>query len=41
MVRYIVDQDITTQNELLGFDYDGYGYSEKYTENELEPVFVR
>ncbi len=41
MVRYIMDQEVTTQKELLGFDYDGYGYSEKYTENELEPVFVR
>lgn len=41
MVRYIIDNDINDSNELLGFDYDGYGYSEKYTENENEPVFVR
>lgn len=41
MVRYIIDKDITDFNGILGYDYDGYGYSEKYTENENEPVFVR
>ncbi|MDX1461546.1 MAG: peroxide stress protein YaaA [Marinirhabdus sp.] len=41
MARYVIDHDIQSLQELKGFDYDGYGYSEQYTENENEPVFVR
>ena len=41
MVRYIIDKDIKTRNGIKGFDYEGYTYSEKYTENENEPVFIR
>lgn len=41
MVRYIIDHDIDSLEGIQGFDYDGYGFSEKYTENENEPVFVR
>ena len=41
MVRYIIDKDIKTMNGIKGFDYDGYSYSEEYTENENEPVFIR
>lgn len=41
MVRYVLDNDIENFEGILGFNYDGYGYSEKYTELENEPVFVR
>ncbi|WP_034259192.1 peroxide stress protein YaaA [Altibacter lentus] len=41
MVRYIIDHDTKTLRGIKGFDYDGYAYSEKYTENENEPVFIR
>jgi uncharacterized protein len=41
MARYVIDKDINTLSGLKGFDYDGYGYSEQYTEKESEPVFVR
>lgn len=41
MVRYVLDHDISDLEELKGFDYMDYGFSEKYTEDEREPVFVR
>ncbi len=41
MVRYIIDNNIEDYDSILGFNYEGYGYSEKYTESESEPVFVR
>ncbi|MGK0235652.1 MAG: cytoplasmic iron level regulating protein YaaA (DUF328/UPF0246 family), partial [Psychroserpens sp.] len=41
MVRYIIDDDVETLEELKGFNYDGYGFSEEFTLNENEPVFVR
>lgn len=41
MVRYVLDKNASSMEEVLGFDYMDYGYSEKYTENENEPVFVR
>lgn len=41
MVRYILDHQIDDRQGIKGFDYMDYGYSEKYTENENEPVFVR
>jgi cytoplasmic iron level regulating protein YaaA (DUF328/UPF0246 family) len=41
MVRYIIDKDVNTLEELKGFDYMDYRYSEEHTENENEPVFIR
>lgn len=41
MTRFVIDNSINTLEGVLGFDYDGYGYSEKYTEKDNEPVFVR
>ena len=41
MVRYILDQGIATSEELKGFDYDNYKFSEEQTEHENEPVFIR
>ncbi len=41
MVRYILDKNITDKEGILGFDYMDYRFSEKYTEKENQPVFVR
>jgi len=41
MVRYIIDNNIETLEQLKGFNTDGYGFSEEFTVNENEPVFVR
>jgi len=41
MVRYILDNDAQTLNDIKMFDYDGYRYSEKETKDELAPVFIR
>lgn len=41
MVRYIVDNNADTLDKLKGFNLDGYAYSERHTEKENEPVFIR
>lgn len=41
MARYILDKNISTIEGLKGFDYDGYSFSEKETEAQDEPVFIR
>ncbi|WP_299313848.1 peroxide stress protein YaaA [uncultured Aquimarina sp.] len=41
MVRYIIDTGAETIEELKGFNYDGYSFSEEYTAKENELVFVR
>ena len=41
MVRYIIETDASSLDDIKGFDYDGYRFSEEYTQNENEPVFVR
>ena len=41
MVRYIIDKNVSTLEGVKGFDYGGYAFSEQYTKNENEPVFVR
>lgn len=41
MVRYILDNDVRTLDELKGFDWDGYRFSQEYTKKANEPVFVR
>ncbi|MBM1108005.1 peroxide stress protein YaaA [Aurantibacter crassamenti] len=41
MTRYIVDTNAKTIDDLKGFDYQGYGYSEALSEKENELVFVR
>ena len=40
MVRYIIDNNIKTLEELKGFDVDGYGFSEEMS-TETELVFTR
>ena len=41
MVRYLIDIDASSINEILGFNFDGYTFSESETQDELNPVFVR
>ncbi|HET8736671.1 MAG TPA: peroxide stress protein YaaA [Pricia sp.] len=41
MVRYIVENDVKTFEDLKGFDYDDYSYSESHTSKKNEPVFIR
>ncbi|EKF55661.1 hypothetical protein I215_05487 [Galbibacter marinus] len=41
MVRYIVDTNAQTLEDIKGFNTDGYQYSEQYTQREDQPVFVR
>ena len=41
MVRYIIKNDIQSVNDLKGFDYDGYTFSEKHSTKENELVFIR
>ena len=41
MVRYILDNDCQSLSDLQGFDVAGYQYSEEYTTNKMQPVFIR
>ena len=41
MVRYIIDTNAKTIDDLKGFDYEGYRYSEQHTTKENELVFIR
>ncbi|MDB4297684.1 peroxide stress protein YaaA [Flavobacteriaceae bacterium] len=40
MVRYIIDKDINTVNDLKGFDYEGYAFDENLS-TETDLVFTR
>ena len=41
MARFAIDKNVQTLEDVKGFDYDGYRFSEEYTEKEHEPVFIR
>ena len=41
MVRYIVDNDVSSYNELLGFNLGNYSYNEAETSDQNFPVFTR
>lgn len=41
MTRYLIETNASTLEDIKGFDYDGYAFSEQYTEDENKPVFVR
>ncbi|MDO4783296.1 MAG: peroxide stress protein YaaA [Capnocytophaga felis] len=41
MVKYIIKNNIQTIDDLKGFDYEGYSFSEKHSTKENELVFVR
>lgn len=40
MARYIIDNNINTLEEVKGFDYEGYGFSEAMS-SDTELVFIR
>jgi len=41
MVRYIIDKNCKTLEDVKGFDYDDYRFSQEHTENEQDPTFIR
>ncbi|KAA1247941.1 peroxide stress protein YaaA [Aquimarina sp. RZ0] len=41
MVRYIIDTRAETIEDLKGFNYEGYGFSEAHTSKPNELVFIR
>lgn len=41
MTRYLIDNEVDSYEGLLGFNRNDYSFSEEYTENKNEPVFVR
>ena len=41
MVRFILDTNAKTLDDIKGFDYDGYVFSEEHTLKENQPVFIR
>ena len=41
MVRYIVDNSVSSYNELIGFNLGNYSYNEAETSDENFPVFTR
>lgn len=41
MVRYILDTNAQTLDDIKGFDYDNYQFSPAHTISENEPVFIR
>lgn len=41
MVRYAIDHGSETLDDILGFNTDGYQYSEEHTTNNNQPVFIR
>ncbi|MEO1012952.1 MAG: peroxide stress protein YaaA [Bacteroidota bacterium] len=41
MVRYILDTDAKTLDDIKGFNYDDYLYSKEHTVKENHPVFIR
>lgn len=41
MSRFIIDNQLTQVEDILGFDYEGYSYSEKETKSPDKPVFIR
>ena len=41
MVRYIIDSNAKTLNDIKGFNLDEYIFSKEHTLKESEPVFIR
>ncbi|CAZ94746.1 peroxide stress protein YaaA [Zobellia galactanivorans] len=41
MVRYIIDNEVQSLDELKGFNYNEYEFSPSHTLKENEPVFIR
>lgn len=41
MVRYILDSEAETLEDIRAFDYEGYQFSQEHTLKEHQPVFIR
>ena len=41
MVRYIIDTNAKTIDDIKGFNYEGYRFSEEHSKKKNEFVFVR
>ena len=41
MVRYIIDSDAKTLDDIRGFNLGEYQFSKEHTLKENEPVFIR
>lgn len=41
MVRYILDANAQTLDDIKGFNYDDYQFSQEHTVKENEPLFIR
>lgn len=41
MVRYIIDHDVRTLDQIRSFDSEGYQFSSEHTLKASEPVFIR
>ena len=41
MVRYLLELEEVTRENLLGFNFSGYTYSEENTTSSFAPVFIR
>ncbi|NKI33385.1 peroxide stress protein YaaA [Croceivirga thetidis] len=41
MVRYILDTNAQSLDDIKGFDYDGYQFSAEHTLKENQPAFIR
>ena len=41
MVRYIIDANAKTLDDIKGFNLDDYQFSQEHTSKENEPVFIR
>ena len=41
MTRYLIENEIKSENDILGFDYSGYSFSSEESKDLLNPVFVR
>ena len=41
MVRYIIDANAKTLDDIKGFNLDNYQFSQEHTSKENEPVFIR
>jgi len=41
MVRYVVDNNAETLEDIRGFDLDGYKFSQEHTNKDYQPTFIR
>jgi len=41
MVRFIIDNNAKTLEDIMTFNYDDYEYSKAHTLKANEPVFIR